>query len=137
MPGDHKEKKKKKQLDIRVSKLKKRIDKIGKGKRVVRDSEGRIMLPNDKPTQQSIKNPEFYGEKTTGIFGQGGKQKKATTDREYQKKKTDKLNKRLTGDFLGDPDKMTPTPEQIEKKKLRDKKEAEAAKKLYERLEPY
>jgi len=132
MPGDHKEKKKKKQLDIRVSKLKERIGKI-KGKRVVRDSEGRIMLPGDEPTQQSIKNPEFYGEKTTGIFGQGGKQKKATTDREYQKKKTDKLNKRLTGDFLGDPDKMTPTPEQIEKKKLRDKKEAAAAKKQYEK----
>ena len=28
---------------------------------------------------------------------------------------------------------MTPTPEQIEKKKIRDKKEAEAAKKLYEK----
>ena len=28
---------------------------------------------------------------------------------------------------------MTPTPEQIEKKKIRDKKEADAAKKLYEK----
>ena len=142
MPGYHKKKGKQKKAHHdgtphdhphkKKEELKKKLAKIiGKDKRVIRDSEGRIMLPGDKPTQQSIKNPEFYGEKTTGIFGQ--KQKKAATSKEFQKKITNKLNKRLTGDFGGDPDKMTPTPEQIEKKKIRDKKEAEAAKKLYEK----
>ena len=49
--------------------------------------------------------------------------------REYQRKK---LKRRLNnmGDFSGN---MTPTPEQIEKKKIRVKKEADAAKKLYDK----
>jgi len=127
MPGDHKQKKKKKQLDIRVSKLKGRLAAIGKGKRRIYPSEGR----HGEGGQQAIDNPENFGEKTTGIFGQ--KQKKASTSKDFQKKITNKLNKRLTGDFSGDPEKMTPTPEQIEKKRLREEKEATAAKKLYEK----
>ena len=196
MPGDHKQKKKKKQLDIRVSKLKGRLAAIGKGKRRIYPSEGR----HGEGGQQAIDNPENFGEKTTGIFGQkqkkskkekawadrpyrgtdwdvGGtaedyqvdpitgestfepefdedgneidygrpddrqyeeeakkksKQKKAITNRDYQKKKSNKFNPNI-GPLSSDPKKMTPTPEQIEKKRLREEKEATAAKKLYEK----
>ena len=44
--------------------------------------------------------------------------------REHQEKREQKRNMFVHGDFSGRPDKMTPTPEQIANKKIRDEKEA-------------
>ena len=47
--------------------------------------------------------------------------------REHQRKREQKRNEFRYGDFSGDSDKMTPTPKQIEWKRLRDEKEAQEA----------
>ena len=47
--------------------------------------------------------------------------------RENTRRREQKINENIHGDFSGDPDKMTPTPKQIEWKKLRDEKEAQEA----------
>ena len=47
--------------------------------------------------------------------------------REHQEKREQKRNMFVHGDFSGRPDKMTPTPEQIANKKIRDEKEAKIA----------
>ena len=63
------------------------------------------------------------------------KQKDYLSDekREHQRKREQKLNENIHGDFSGDPDKMTPTPEQIERKRIRDEKEAKEEAKKKER----
>ena len=63
------------------------------------------------------------------------KQKDHLSDekREHQRKREQKLNENIHGDFSGDPDKMTPTPEQIERKRIRDEKEAKEEAKKKER----
>jgi len=47
--------------------------------------------------------------------------------RENQRKREQKRNENIHSDFTGDPDKMTPTPEQISRKRVRDEKEAQEA----------
>jgi len=47
--------------------------------------------------------------------------------RENQRKREQKRNENIHSDFTGDPDRMTPTPEQIERKRIRNEKEAQEA----------
>jgi len=47
--------------------------------------------------------------------------------RENEAKREQKRSQSIHGDFTGRPEKMTPTPEQIEHKKIRDEKEAKIA----------
>ena len=127
MPGDHKDKKKKKIEDIRVSKLKERLGKIGKGKRKIYKDEGR----HGEGGQTSIENPEFYGEKTTGVFGQ--KQKKSKKYKTHAERDTEKHGEGLYEmmDRFGEIDKKKPkqkkaeltdvTKEHKQKQKKKDK----------------
>ena len=91
-------------------------------------TEGPIKKPKNKQYLERRKKKDYVKNAKDQIKG------KSTGLEHYNKKKSQnkfmKKDKLYRGDFSGN---MTPTPEQIEKKKIKDKKEADAAKKLYER----
>jgi len=85
-----------------------------------------IKKPKNKQYLERRKKKDYVKNAKDQIKGKSTGQP-MPDNREFQRKRL----KRLMGDITSG--NMTPTPEQIEKKKIRDKKEADAAKKLYER----
>ena len=89
-------------------------------------SKGPIKKPKNKQYLERRKKKDYVKNAKDQIKGKSTGQP-MPDNREFQRKRL----KRLMGDITSG--NMTPTPEQIEKKKIRDKKEADAAKKLYEK----
>ena len=81
--------------------------------------------PLEDPLTEVKKKPEFrYYMDAGGNPQQLDKNYLDDEKRERQRKNEQRRDENIHGDFSGDPDKMTPTPEQIANKKIRDEKEA-------------